>query len=97
MPFELKLEPHPARCPITGDPHPGFAHTRSVRVNGHLVAYIQIDQPGRPLTFIGTYRPEFANQVKAALETELQHHIGQTSIPPQSQLGITDEEDNADD
>jgi len=99
MPFELKLEPHPARtlCPISGEQTELLPHTKSVRVNGRLVAYIQIDKPGRPLTFIGTFPPEFAAQIKEQLEAVLGHEVGSVGIPPKSMLAITEDEDDSED
>ena len=90
--MKITLEAHPAK---RHDGKPLFEHARGVRADGTLVAYVEVDKPGRPLNFIGTFEIDVA-AVKAEVEKLLGHVVGDVGVPPKGTLGKPADEDDDD-
>lgn len=89
--MEITIGDHPSK---NEHGKPLFPHARGVRVDGRLVAYINIDEPGRPLNFIGTFAQELCELVHTEVQKLLGHDVGAVSIPPKGLIAATAEDDD---
>ena len=81
--MEIRIEPHPAREIVHGEPVQIIFDQQQVMVDGVRVAWCG-DKPGKPLSFIRHYPEAFIQQIKAFVEKALEgkvSHVGRQVSP----------------